>query len=131
MAMMILKDSKDWTIFLENLRLSASKSNRDVLCTECWELINYEVSKAHKVEHPDHTKSMRTSRDYLDVETFMDLAKEKKHYYLDESTGEEYFENPYKQFHGRGSCNRRFKRIRGVIIKFEESQNSDTGKVIH
>lgn len=96
MATMILKDSKDWTIFLENLRLSASKSNRDVLCTECWELINYEVSKAHRSDYPEHSKSMRTSRDYLDVQVFIDLAKESKRYFHDETTGEEFVEYPYK-----------------------------------
>eukprot|EP00347_Sterkiella_histriomuscorum_P001262 403372707 len=113
---MIKKDTKEWQDFIHNLKLSKSKSNRDVMCTHCWELLNYEVVRVHKVQYPTHTINFKTSRHYASEEKFIKLSQLHNRIIYDKTEDSEYYENPYKSQHGRGCQKRRFKRIRNISL---------------
>lgn len=70
----IQRNSQDWYSLIQNLKLSKSKSNRDVLCAECWEMLNYETCRVHKALKPAHCQSFITSRDYSSEDKFISLS---------------------------------------------------------
>ena len=74
---MIQRGSKDWQWLLRNLQKSKRKSNRDIFCTECWEIYKYEENIKHKAEHPDHIRHILTSKVYATESKFIKIAREK------------------------------------------------------
>jgi cell fate regulator YaaT (PSP1 superfamily) len=93
---MIKRGTTEWIIFLQNLELSKSKSNRDVLCLQCWEVLKYERCQKHKKFFPDHTQSILTSKEFAKEVKFIAVARAMGKV---KQTGDcEYYENPYKVF---------------------------------
>lgn len=72
---MIEKGSDEWIAFLRSIEYSKSKSNRDVLCVECWKMMKYEESVKHKLIIPDHSKFILSSKFYASEHKFTALAK--------------------------------------------------------
>ena len=104
MLQMIKKGSTDWMLFLRDLQVSIEKSNRDILCLACWEIIKYDRNIKHKAENPDHLSAILTSRDYGSEWQIINLAKENGKLIIE---GEDlYIENPYKRFEKRGRRSR-------------------------
>jgi hypothetical protein len=72
---MIRKDSPEWQTLLLSLRKSKSKSNRDVLCIQCWEILKYEECVKHKSNMPEHVTSILTSKEYASETKFISVAR--------------------------------------------------------
>eukprot|EP00347_Sterkiella_histriomuscorum_P018639 403344750 len=108
---MIQRGSKQWDILIYNIHLSKSKSNRDILCGLCWEILNYEVCRQHKIQKKDHLEFLFTSRDYSSEEKFIRLSKKFGKYIYNSGQNAEYFFNPYKPRHGRGRPPKRFQDL--------------------
>ena len=53
---MIKQYSHEWKNLLKQLKRSKNKSNRDVLCVKCWEVLTYERNIKHKLKYPDHSE---------------------------------------------------------------------------
>ena len=71
----IARETEDWQIFLDNLNYSKSKSNRDVLCVNCWKILKYEECVKHKTLEPDHSKNILTSKEYATETKFITVAR--------------------------------------------------------
>ena len=61
---MIRKYSTEWAHFLGRLEQIKVKSNRDVLCLDCWNIFNYEQKTRHLLAHPSHRNAILTSKDF-------------------------------------------------------------------
>ena len=97
---MILRGSYEWKIFLRDLKISIEKSNRDVLCLECWEILKYDRNLKHKSSNPTHITSILTSKEYGNEMLILELAK--RHNKLKKEGGKTFIENPYKRREKRG-----------------------------
>ena len=71
---MIRKESKEWFEFVHVLEGMKKKSNRQVLCLACWELLNYEQKTKHLKLHPSHEKQIVTSSKFASSWQFYSLA---------------------------------------------------------
>ena len=71
---MIRKESKEWFEFVHVLEGMKKKSNRQVLCLACWELLNYEQKSKHLKTHPSHEKQIVTSSKFASSWQFYSLA---------------------------------------------------------
>ena len=96
----IEKDTDEWKIFLRNLSWSKQKSNRDVLCLKCWKIMKYEECVKHKSSHPDHLKSILTSKEFASETKFVAVARALGK--VNFSDGKEIYETPYKSKDKRG-----------------------------
>ena len=92
---MMKRDSDEWYYFLRKLKRSKAKSNRDVLCLECWKIYNYEGNARHKMQWPSHKGSIVTTKGYAEETLFIQLARALKKSLIKD--GEEFFENPYEE----------------------------------
>ena len=71
---MIRKESQEWAEFVHRLESIKQKSNRQVLCLACWELLNYEQKTKHFKAHPDHASRTVTSSKFASSWQFYSLA---------------------------------------------------------
>ena len=75
---MIRKESREWESFLARLDAIKNKSNRDVLCLDCWAIFNYEQKIKHLRYHEDHATQILTSKDFACEAHVISLATEHK-----------------------------------------------------
>jgi len=88
----IIIGSADWEVLQNRLHRCKDKSNRDVLCTICWEMMSYERSIKHKEQFESHACHVVTSKDYANIQRFLFLAKScGKH---DSTSGEQVILSP-------------------------------------
>ena len=115
---MISHGSEDWVKFLFNLEFSKRKSNRDVLCVDCWEILTYEQRSKHEKDHPDHSNKVMTSKWYGSENQFLTLARDMKKVHIIE--GKEMIENPFKGKMRRKKQQEQmlasFKQLEGLTI---------------
>lgn len=98
--MLLEKDSEEWGSFLNKLERSKMKSNRDVLCLQCWRILKYEECVRHKILQGDHTPSILTSKDFASEFKFVAIAQGLGKVQIVE--GREMFENPYRSDKKKG-----------------------------
>jgi len=72
---MIKKDSKEWENFISQIEYIKTKSNRQVLCAKCWQMLNYEQKIKHLKEFPDHEGSILTSAKFASSQQMVSLAQ--------------------------------------------------------
>ena len=96
---MIQGGTPEWKSFLKLLQKSKKKSNRDVLCLDCWEIFSYERNIRHKRENPTHLPNILTSNQFATESRFIKIAKLKDRVKLDGQLA--LFENPFKNFEKR------------------------------
>ena len=61
---MIKRNSPEWIDFINRLSSIRSKSNREVLCVQCWQMLNCKQKIKHLKKSPDHEKYLLTSTKY-------------------------------------------------------------------
>ena len=61
---MIKRNSVEWNVFIDRLNTIKKKSNREVLCIECWQMLNCKQKIKHLKIHPDHKQYLLTSTQY-------------------------------------------------------------------
>lgn len=71
---MLRKPSKEWDNYINRLHAIKRKSNREVLCTECWMILNYEQRGKHSSKFPKHKDSILTSSQFASEIQFYHIA---------------------------------------------------------
>ena len=92
-------NSAEWRIFLRVLLKSKQKSNRDVLCLDCWQVLTYYQNLAHKRDQPSHSCHILTSNSFATERRFMKWAQKYQKVY--QSEGGIFYANPFSDFEKR------------------------------
>lgn len=71
---MLRKPSPEWNDYVQRLTDIKKKSNREVLCTECWMILNYEQRGKHSHKFPEHKGSILTSSQFASEIQFYHIA---------------------------------------------------------
>ena len=53
---MIKRNSPEWDVFIQKLNNIKSKSNREVLCIKCWQMLNCKQKIRHLKQFPEEHK---------------------------------------------------------------------------
>ena len=91
---MIKRNSPEWIDFINRLSSIRSKSNREVLCVQCWQMLNCKQKKKHLEQFPTHQKFLLTSTKYASEVKICELA----HGYnklAQKKNGEEFMLSPF------------------------------------
>jgi hypothetical protein len=87
--------SQEWNILIAKVENSKRKSNRDLLCTQCWQVYTYEMSLKHKKEAPTHADFLLTTKHYSSDEKLLRVSQQCGK--VSTVNGMVYLENPYKK----------------------------------
>ena len=71
---MLKKPSQEWNDYVERLTGIKKKSNREVLWTQCWMILNYEQRGKHSSKFPKHKESILTSSQFASEIQFYHIA---------------------------------------------------------
>ena len=91
---MLKRNSPEWTQFIERLNLIKTKSNREVLCVHCWQMLNCKQKIKHLKQYPEHKAYLLTSTQYASEVKICQLATENNKL-IKHSDGEEYIVSPF------------------------------------
>ena len=91
----------EWRDFINKLEFIKTKSNREVLCIQCWQMLNCKQKIKHLRKCPDHEKYLLTSTKYASEKQILSLSKAQNKYMI-QSDGE-YVITPF------GPFNRQFR----------------------
>ena len=106
---MLKVQSSEWKEFIDKLEVIKTKSNREVLCIHCWQMLNCKQKIKHLKKNPDHEKYLLTSTKYASEKQILSLSKTQNKYYT-QNDGE-YVLTPY------GPLNRQFRDTVGSIAR--------------
>ena len=67
--------SNEWRDFISKLEVIKTKSNREVLCIFCWQMLNCKQKVKHLKKFPDHERYLLTSTKYASEKQILSLAK--------------------------------------------------------
>lgn len=91
---MIKRNSVEWDQFIVRLNTIKTKSNREVLCSQCWQMLNCKQKIKHLKSYPDHKEFLLTSTQYASEQKICELA----HLHgmlIKKVDGEEYMISPF------------------------------------
>ena len=91
---MIKRNSAEWSDFISRLNRITSKSNREVLCVQCWQMLNCKQKKKHLIDFPSHHSFLLSSTKYASDGKICELA----HLYSKvaiKKNGEEFILSPF------------------------------------
>jgi len=71
---MLKKPSNEWDSYIKRLQSIKRKSNREVLCTKCWMILNYEQRGKHSSKFPKHNSWILTSSQFASEIQFYHIA---------------------------------------------------------
>lgn len=71
---MIRRPSLEWSEYCITLSDITKKSNREILCTECWMYLNYEQKTKHKNKFPHHKQRVLTPTQFANGDLFYRIA---------------------------------------------------------
>lgn len=78
---MIKVKSPEWVDFINKLEVIKTKSNREVLCIHCWQMLNCKQKLKHLKRNPDHEKFLLTSTKYASEKQILSLAHTQNKFY--------------------------------------------------
>ena len=73
---MIKVGSKAWEDITEKLEHIHQKSNRDVICLDCWQIFNYDQKVRHLRAYPEHKSRILTSKYFSSPDDLLRLCRE-------------------------------------------------------
>jgi hypothetical protein len=91
---MIKRNSSEWATFINRLNTIKQKSNREVLCIQCWQMLNCKQKIKHLKQHPDHKAYLLTSTQYASEQKICELAQGYDKL-IKKNDGEEYLISPF------------------------------------
>lgn len=91
---MIKRYSPEWDAFIHKLNVIKTKSNREVLCIHCWQMLNCKQKIKHLKLFPDHKQHLLTSTQYASDQKICELAQGYNKF-VRKSDGEEYIISPF------------------------------------
>ncbi len=71
---MIKLNTQEWRDFVNKLEVIKTKSNREVLCLNCWQMLNCKQKIKHLRRNPEHEKFLLTSTKYASEKQIVSLA---------------------------------------------------------
>ncbi|CAI2369501.1 unnamed protein product [Moneuplotes crassus] len=71
---MIRKSTREWREYCTKLSDIKKKSNKEILCTECWMFLNYEQKTKHAARFPAHRGSVLTPSQFASELQFYPIA---------------------------------------------------------
>ena len=72
---MIKRNTEEWAEFVSKLDVIKTKSNREVLCIHCWQMLNCKQKIKHLKTDPEHEKFLLTSTKYASEKQILGLAE--------------------------------------------------------
>lgn len=78
---MLKVSSPEWHDFISKLEVIKTKSNREVLCIQCWQMLNCKQKIKHLKKNPDHEKFLLTSTKYASEKQILSLSKAQNKFY--------------------------------------------------
>ena len=72
---MLKVNSIEWRDFISKLEIIKTKSNREVLCIHCWQMLNCKQKIKHLKKFAEHEKYLLTSTKYASEKQILSLAK--------------------------------------------------------
>jgi hypothetical protein len=66
--------SNEWREYLQKLEAIKLKSNREVLCLDCWMMLNCKQKIKHLEQFPDHERHVITSTKFASENQILKLA---------------------------------------------------------
>ena len=91
---MIKRNSSEWDTFINRLNTIKTKSNREVLCIKCWQMLNCKQKIKHLKVFPDHKAYLLTSTQYASELKICELAQGYNKL-IKKSDGFEYMISPF------------------------------------
>ena len=91
---MIKRNSCEWNTFINRLNVIKMKSNREVLCIKCWQMLNCKQKIKHLKINPDHKAYLLTSTQYASEQKICELAQGYNKL-IKKTDGEEYMISPF------------------------------------
>lgn len=91
---MLKRNSDEWDQFIVRLNTIKTKSNREVLCIQCWQMLNCKQKIKHLRLYPDHKAYLLTSTQYASEQKICELAQAYGKL-VKQSDGEEYMISPF------------------------------------
>ena len=91
---MIKRNSAEWDQFIVRLNTIKTKSNREVLCIQCWQMLNCKQKIKHLKSYPDHKPYLLTSTQYASEQKICELAQGYNKL-IKKADGEEYMISPF------------------------------------
>ena len=91
---MIRRNSNEWHTFINRLESIKLKSNREVLCIKCWQMLNCKQKNRHLKLHPSHKAFLATSTKYASEEKICELGVGYNKL-VRKNDGEEYLISPF------------------------------------
>ena len=71
---MIKRNTEEWDTFIQKLHRIKLKSNREVLCVKCWQMLNCKQKIKHLKNQPAHKEFLLTSTQYASEQKICELA---------------------------------------------------------
>ena len=71
---MIKRNSTEWQTFIKRLESIKLKSNREVLCIKCWQMLNCKQKIRPLKRQPGHKAFLVTSTQYASEQKICELA---------------------------------------------------------
>lgn len=72
---MLKLSTAEWKEFINKLEVIKTKSNREVLCIHCWQMLNCKQKIKHLKSDPEHERFLLTSTKYASEKQIVSLAK--------------------------------------------------------
>ena len=91
---MIKRNSTEWDTFISRLNFIKQKSNREVLCIKCWQMLNCKQKIKHLKSNPDHKTYLLTSTQYASEQKICELAQGYNKL-IKKADGQEYMISPF------------------------------------
>eukprot|EP00347_Sterkiella_histriomuscorum_P013559 403364251 len=112
---MLKVNSREWRDFIQRLEIIKTKSNREVLCINCWQMLNCKQKIKHLKKTPEHEKYLLTSTKYASEKQIIALAKAQNKYH--QKADGDYVATPF------GTLNRQFRDPINLILKDNQITN--------
>ena len=78
---MLKVGNPEWNEFIKKLEVIKTKSNREVLCIQCWQMLNCKQKIKHLKKYEDHEKFLLTSTKYASEAQLISLSQAQDRYF--------------------------------------------------
>lgn len=112
---MLKINSVEWRDFIQRLEVIKTKSNREVLCINCWQMLNCKQKIKHLKKSPEHEKFLLTSTKYASEKQIISLAKAQNKFYSKPEG--DYIATPF------GPLNRQYRDPINLLLKDDQLGN--------
>ena len=99
--------TQEWKNFLQELEFSRMKQNKDLLCTACWKIYNFQEARTHKLKFPSHKSQILTSKYFSSEQLFIEVARKNGKFVHDDISQSVKYLSPFAD----SNKNNKFKHL--------------------